>query len=104
MRDEVGDPLSRVAEPAAAVEHVVTLARRVARERRLAVVAQPRDDDVAVLDLDVEERAVPGLGRLEVVLDYADRVRHRVSVRSDSAQRPSRPTPGFVQCVQPIEP
>jgi hypothetical protein len=42
MRAEVGDPLSRVAEPAAAVEHAVTLARRVARERRLAVVARRR--------------------------------------------------------------
>ena len=47
--------------------------RRVRRERALPVIAQPLGDDVAVLDPDVEQRAVPGLGRLDVVLEYPDR-------------------------------
>jgi hypothetical protein len=48
----------------------------VRRERGFPVVAQPLGHDIAVLDPDVEQGAVPGLGRLDVVIDYADRVVH----------------------------
>jgi hypothetical protein len=74
--DDARKPYRRVAEPAADVEHAIALARRVGRERCLPVIAQPLGHDVAVLDPDVEQRAVPGLGRLDVVLDHPDRVLH----------------------------
>jgi hypothetical protein len=74
--DELREARRRVAKPAADVENAVALMGRVGRERRLAVIAQPLGDEVAVLDPDLEQGAVPGLGRLDVVLDLSDRVRY----------------------------
>ena len=74
--DEAREPHRRVSEPAADVEHAVALMRRVGHERALSMIAKSVGDHVAVLDPDVEQRAVPGLGGLDVVLDYPDRVIH----------------------------
>jgi hypothetical protein len=74
--DEPREPDRRVAEPTADIEHAVTLRGRAGQERRLAVTAHPLRHDVAVLHPDVEQRAVPGLGGLDVVLDHPDRVSH----------------------------
>ena len=49
---------------------------RVRRQRLLAVLSKPIGDDVAVGDPDVEEGPVPGLGRLDVVVDYPGSVPH----------------------------
>ena len=64
--DEPGDALRRVAEPAADVEHALPGLRRHEAQRRLAVRAQARRQDVAEADEAVEERPVPGLDRLGV--------------------------------------
>jgi hypothetical protein len=72
--DELGDPLGRVAESAADVEHRLTAARRVQRERPLAVRAEPHRHDVAELDEPVIEGSVPGDDRLSV---RARRMRER---------------------------
>jgi hypothetical protein len=90
--DYAGEPDGRVAEPAADVEHAVALAGRAGRQRRLPVVPQALGHDVAVLHPDVEQRAIPGLGRLEVVLDHPDRVRHDRRVYAPSSFRLSSVT------------
>jgi hypothetical protein len=74
--DELREPSRGVTQAAADVEHTVALTWRAGRERAFPVFAQALRDDVPVLNPDVEERAVPGLGRLYVVLDDPDRVVH----------------------------
>jgi hypothetical protein len=49
-------------------------------DRRLTVLAKALGDNVAVLDPDVEQRTVPGVSRLDVVLELPDRVGTRASV------------------------
>jgi hypothetical protein len=44
------------------------------------VLAKALGDNVAVLDPDVEQRTVPGVSRLDVVLELPDRVGTRASV------------------------
>src|SRR4051794_39884296 len=65
-----GDPLRRVAEPAADVDDALAPLRRVQRQPRLAVRAETGGDDLAKLHKTVIERPIPRLDRLIVgVLD-----------------------------------
>ena len=50
--------------------------RRIGRDGALAVLRDPAGDDVSKLQPDVEEGAVPGFRRLDVVLDYPGSVPH----------------------------
>src|SRR3954462_8715763 len=63
---ELRDPLRRVAEAAADVEHALPRTRREQAQRGFAVLAEARYEDLAELDEAVEERAVPGDGGLFV--------------------------------------
>ena len=64
--DQLGEPLRRVAEAAAEVDHALAGPRRMGRHRRLPVGAEAADHEVAVLDEGIEERAAPGVGGLLV--------------------------------------
>ena len=77
LADEPSQANRRVAETAADVEDAVPGPGRGPRERGLTVVAKAVDNEVAVLDPDVVQGPVPGLGGLDVVLDLTDRIGHR---------------------------
>ena len=70
--DQLGKLDGRVAEPAADVEHAVTALRSVVGERGVAVRPSVGDHDRLEVLPGVEQGAVPGLGRLEILRRDAD--------------------------------
>ncbi len=103
--DQLGEPLRRVAEAAAEVEHPVAGPRRMRRHRRVAVCAQPAGDEIAVL---ARRRSNSGPLQASVASRFAAATGASIASRwyacqaaSPVLERPPAANPVVVQLEEP---